>query len=224
MHRHALLLSFLLLLCVPEANAQSSSREVGIQGGPSLAWLRGNDAIDNSGVSVGPAAFLTVERRFTPLLSLRAGLGYQRKGMSADIIFTDVNGTSLSEGEYQSNLDYLVIPVMLRASFGEKARLIVSAGPYIGYLLSARDAFKGEGYIPSGTTKDNFNEWDMGISASLGWSIPLNEKLALQAEVRYDKGLTNISAIPVVGGGSIRTNATVPMLGCSYLFGKSASQ
>jgi hypothetical protein len=50
--------------------------------------------------------------------------------------------------------------------------------------------------------------------------LPLSERFALNTEVRYDKGLSNISAPPVVNDGSIRTNAASLLVGCTYRFGK----
>lgn len=45
--------------------------------------------------------------------------------------------------------------------------------------------------------------------------------MSVSAEVRYDKGLSNISALPVVDDGSIRTNAVCLLLGWSYRLGKA---
>ncbi len=212
------------LLLATGASAQAGQVEVGVQVGPSLSWLRGNRIFDGTDALLGPAAALNVTFGLTDNLGLRTGVGYQRKGMRSVVLFTDVNGNTLSEGDVFWTYDYLVLPLMLRASFGSKVRLLVGLGPYAGYLIKSQLSFTGEGNIPSIETTDDHKAWDLGISASLGGSIPLGDKLSLQAEVRYDKGFTNISALPVVDDGSIRTNAVALLIGCGYLLGGGAKQ
>jgi len=207
----------LLVLIGSGAIAQSTRTEVALGVGPGLGWLRGNSVIDDSDVLIGSAAAVSLEHRFTPLWSLSVGAGYQRKGMRSTIEFQDVDG--MSEAEYRNELDYLMIPLLMRASFGERSRLVLSLGPYAGYLLEARDSFQSEGEVLSDATSDDLNKWDAGLSAGLGYSMPLSGKLTLQAEMRYDKGLTDISALPVVDDGSIRTNAVCLLVGCGYRFG-----
>lgn len=199
---------------------QTSRFEVGLQAGPSLSWLRGNKFIDDSGTLLGPAAGLTLQYNFSSHLGLRLGAGYQQKGSSIDVTFTDINVTPLGTGTVRSELQYLNIPLMLRFGFGEKFRVSAGAGAYAGLLISAR-------YVPTGfdfpdqTVTDNYENLDMGVCASLSGALALGEHMSLSAEARYDKGLTNISALPVVDDGSIRTNAVCLLVGCSYRFGSA---
>lgn len=113
-------------------------------------------------------------------------------------------------------MDYLMVPVMAQASFGNKARIQVGVGPYAGMLLRSRRSFGDEVNFPTTDTTNELKQWDMGISASMGGSLPLTDALRFEAMVRYDKGLSNISALPVFGGGTIHTNAVCLLLGCSY--------
>ena len=219
--QHALIFTTLSLFLATAALAQVGQVEAGVQIGPSLSWLRGNRVIDGTDALLGPAAALSIQFGLTDQLGLRTGVGYQRKGTRSLVLFTDANGTTLAEGDLLCTYDYLVIPVMLRASFGSKARLLVGLGPYAGFLIKSQYLFTGVGTFPSIETTDDHTAWDAGVSASVGGSIHLGAKLSLQAEVRYDKGLTNISALPVIDDGSIRTNAVAFLVGCGYLFGGS---
>ncbi len=214
----------ILLLLPLGTMGQAYGTEASIHVGPSLSWLRGNRVIDGTDALLGPAAALNVTFGLTEQLGLRTGVGYQRKGTQAVVLFTDANGATLAEGELLFAYDYLMIPVMLRASFGSKARLHVGLGPYAGYLIKSQLLTTGYGNDRSIETTDDHKAWDLGISASLGGSIPLGERLSLQAEVRYDKGLTNISALPLIDDGIIRTNAVALLVGCGYLFGGGAKQ
>ncbi len=218
MNTNVLTLVAIMLLVRSEATGQASRFEAGVHGGLGLGWLRGNKFIDTTDPLFGPAAEATIQYAFSEKLGVRVGSGYQRKGMLSNLNFTDVNGNMIRQVKARQALDYLVFPVMLRASFGHKARLTVGAGPYAGYLMRSRSIYSAE-EIPVTDNTNELEPWDLGISASLGGELPLSDKLRLQAEVRYDKGLTNISALPVIGDGSIRTNAVCLMLGCSYRFG-----
>ncbi len=210
------------LLVRSEATGLTPRFEAGLQLGPSLGWLRGNKTLDATDPLLGPAAAVTLQYGCSKTIGVRVGLGYQRKGTTSEVTFTDINGSVIRDGEIHSALDYLLIPVMMRASFGNKAHLTVGVGPYAGFLMRSRQTSSGGLDFPAFDNTDDLEKWDMGISASLGGSLPLGDALAIQTEVRYDKGLTNVSALPVINDGSIRTNAVCLMLGCSYRFGKAA--
>ncbi len=222
MFTRAITLAATSLIACSALIAQPGRFEAGIQLGPSLGWLRGNKAIDATDPILGPSAMATLRYAFSEHLGVSAGLGYQGKGMLEEITLTDINGNLLRQINSRYTLDYLMIPLMLRASFGNKARLVVGAGPYAGMLLRSRQSFGDEREFPTVDNTDDLKQWDMGISASLGGAFPLSDAFVLQAEVRYDKGLTNISALALMDDGSIRTNAVCLMLGCSYRFGKAA--
>ncbi len=201
--------------------SQASRFEAGLQVGPSVGWLRGNKAIDATDPMLGLSVAATLRYAFSERLGLRAGLGYQQKGTLVEMTLTDVEGNVLREVKSRNEMDYVLMPVLVQASFGNKARLLVGVGPYAGVLLRSRQSFGDESAFPTQDNTEDLEQWDMGISASLGGAFPLGEALSIQIEVRYDKGLTNISALPVVDDGSIRTNAVCLLVGCSYRFGSA---
>jgi hypothetical protein len=211
----------LFLLAAQPVNAQTPRFDLGLQVGPGLGWLRGNKLVDATDPLLGLSAAGTLQYNISERLGLRAGIGFQRKGMRQAITLTDVDGNIIRQYNSPYALDYVMVPLMLRASFGSRARLVVGAGPYVGMLLRAQQSFGDEGRFPTVDNTDNLKQWDMGISASLGGVFPLNDAFALQTEIRYDKGLTNISALPLVDDGSIRTNAVSLLVGCSYRFGST---
>jgi hypothetical protein len=210
-----------VLLCCSALIGQTGSFEAGLQIGPGLGWLRGNKLIDATDPLIGLSAAGTLQYNISERLGLRAGIGIQRKGMRQAILLTDVDGNIIRQYNSPYAMDYVMVPLMLRASFGSRARLVVGAGPYVGILLRARQSFGDEGRFPTVDNTDNLKQWDMGISASLGAAFPLNDAFALQAEARYDKGLTNVSALPLIDDGSIRTNAVCLLFGCTYRFGNA---
>lgn len=194
--------------------------EAGLQFGPGVSWLRGNKVTDETGLLPGPAAALTVQYNLSSILGIRLGAGYQLKGSSTDVSFSDINGNVLGRGTVRYELPYLHAPLMLRIGFGRRWRVNAGVGGYAAMLMSAKLTSKGSD-IPEQAVTDDFERFDLGICASVGGSLVLGERFGLNAEVRYEKGLTNISALPVVGDGSIRTNAVCLLMGCGYRFGST---
>lgn len=194
--------------------------ELGGYIGPGLGWLRGNRMINDMAPLLGPAAGINLQYNRSSLLGVRVGAGYQQKGANMEVEFTDINGSSIGSGSVRFALDYFRFPLMVCLGFGQQVRISAGVGGYVGMLMSAQQITKGFN-IPDVTTTDNFEPVDLGVTTSVLVDLPLRERFALNAEVRYDKGLSNISALPVVDGGSIRTNAVSLLLGCSYRFGNA---
>jgi opacity protein-like surface antigen len=81
-----------------------------------------------------------------------------------------------------SNLNYLVIPVMAKYYVADAFSL--EAGPQIGFLMSAKAKADGE----SLDIKDGFNSTDFGINVGAGYDVTENINLGL----RYTIGVSNI--------------------------------
>lgn len=224
MHHRTIIISALALFLAMNVGAQPSRWEAGVQVGPSLGSLRGNRLIDASEALIGTTGALALEYRITERWSMHGAVGHQRKGCLSTLTLTDLNGTVVRTTRGSHKLDYITIPLLLRASFGERSRLFAGAGVYAGYLIKGTKAIDAWGNPPYADVTGELTTLDLGLSASLGWSIALGEKLALQAEVRYDHGLSNISDLPVMDDGAIYTRTIAPTLGCSYQFGGSALQ
>jgi hypothetical protein len=212
----------LFLLAAQPVNAQTPRFDLGLQVGPGLSWLRGNDVIDGTDALLGPAAGLTFQYDLSEHFGIRLGAGYQRKGTRDEVLFTDVNGTPTGTADVAYTTDFLTFPLMARYAFGQATRFSVGLGPYAGMLLQAKETWSGTGLQGGDVDRtDDLEPWDFGLSASASAAWSLGGNLWINAEVRYDKGLTNISALPVVDDGSIRTNAVSLLVGCSYRFGST---
>lgn len=217
-------LALVVMLSAPSAFAQTTRFELSAQAGASLGWLRGNRVIDTYDALLAVAGGLGLQYDWSERFGVRLGAGYQRKGSQVKATFTDINGSIVRGGTMRTELDYIMLPMQLRTSFGDRTRVSVGVGPYAGYLLAASNTFAGSGrQLQWDILMTGLERWDLGLSASLGLSRLLGERLALNAELRYDKGLTNISALPVIDNGSIRTNAVCLLAGLSYRFGKAAT-
>lgn len=216
-----LLMPLLLVVAMP-SSAQRPRLEISAQGGPSYGWLRGNPVLHSGSGLVGAAVGATFQYGLTERSSLRLGVGYQQKGSSVAMTFTDIIGNDLGKGKVHNNLDYLMMPLLFRVSCGTGTRISAGLGPYLGYLIDARRSYSGSANNMPGTDMlQELERVDFGVSGSVGVERSLGARTVLHAEVRYDHGLADISALPVIGHGSIRTNAACLVVGLGYRIGST---
>ena len=202
-----------------QVSAQTSRMELAVQAGPGLSWLRGNTFLDGTDAQFNAAYGIGFQYNFNKGIGLRTGVSYQRKGSSAEITLTDINGSTLAKGAALNTLEYLVVPVMVRAGFGQSVRFFANVGPYAGYLLKGTSRIKDvEGFDDD--TTEGLEQWDLGVCAGLGVDMNAGARLQLSAELRQAMGLVNVSKLPLVDDGSILTRGTTLFLGIGYRLGK----
>jgi hypothetical protein len=204
---------------------QTNRFDIGVEGGPSLISLRGNEIIDQyHKPTIGFSAGLFFQFNFKKIVSLRTNIAFERKGSVATMQTTDNNGNPLGEVTTHTNFDYLTLPVLVRATFGKKVQFFVNAGPYFGYLIKQTFVREGDN-DPTTTTDNSFRDkrFDTGISTGLGLSIPFKTNFAFSFEARNNLGLYNVSGTTVVNNGTIKTNSTNILLGFVYKLGHRIS-
>jgi hypothetical protein len=216
----------LLILTVGEITyGQTNKFDIGVEGSPSLIFLRGNDFIDNNHKpTIGFSGGLFFQFNFKKVVSLRTNIAFERKGSVLTSQTTDMYGNPLGEITTNTNFDYLTLPILVRATFGKKVQYFVNAGPYFGYLIKQTFVSKGDN-IPT-TTSDNTSldkRFDTGISIGLGLSVPIKSKFAFSFELRNNLGLYNVSAVPVGNNGTVKTNSTNFLLGFTCKLGQRIS-
>lgn len=211
----------LIVLTFCKSYGQTNKFESGIEGGPSLIMLKGNDYVDyRNSPTIGFSGRLFSQYNFKKIISLRTNLAFERKGSIAKSYPVDEYGNSFGSVQTKSNFDYMTIPLLVRATFGRRVLFFINAGPYLGYLLNQSDISKGEN-VPK-TKTDNtssFKRFDFGVSAGLGLLVPIEQNFALSFEARNNVGYYNVSDVPVINGGSIETVSTNFMFGFVYKFG-----
>jgi len=200
-------------------SAQRPQNEISLHVGAGPSWLRGNRAIDYTDPLFGPAAEVGFHYAITPAFGLRIGAGYQTKGSRTQVLLINPLGEQVASGFVDQSLDYITIPVMARYGFGERIRFTAGGGFYAGLLTRARTVHAGQLRSPAQDIADDLEPLDAGLCASLEFAFRLSDRLRITAETRYGKGLTNISALPLVDDGSIRTNAACLLIGLGYRLG-----
>lgn len=227
-----LLLSILLLLISFLSYSQNSKIKYGIQAGLNYSNFRGYDipAGISSIYSESPAfAFLggvNFEYQIKEKLSLKLELSYERKSQKLKTELESINNSpdllpEIDEYRAKRNNDYLVLPIMIKYSFGNKNSFFLNGGPYIGYLLKSNveESLYFDGSLQDSQTTETSNsnnKTDLGLSVGLGKTIQISEKNSIFIEIRENLGLANTSKNKVWGDGELRTNSLNLIIGYQF--------
>ncbi len=207
---------FFLLSCTISF---SQGVSVGIIAGPNVTHFWGSNlGIDHPAVNY--VAGISAEYAISDDFSILALPTYEVKGNAFIIGLTDEAGNLIGQFKAKNNLNYLTMPVLAEGKFGKKAKVLVNAGPYVGYLLNA--VFKGAGMDPTINvieTTQNFKRMDFGATFGVGIDIPLDSQLHLSFMFSNSLGLNKISS-SFIAQSEIKNNATSLLVGLSYKLGK----
>ncbi|HXB28565.1 MAG TPA: porin family protein [Puia sp.] len=237
--------------------------DLGLQGGISIPNLSASGSENNplnTGYSsrLGPEFAIFGEYYVNSLFSLVPKIEYSAQGGKKDGFQAMPTPTELAQYFEQqgmpvptylyanfnseAKLDYLLIPIL--AKFGwyldtqKKFRITIAAGPYLGFLLSAKQVTSGNSYIyldpaakdtlPVGSQsfdqttdiKNQLNTTNFGVDGSVGieylFGSSQHEKIFFEAGGNY--GFLNIQK--GTANGKNNTGAATVMLGYAYKLGK----
>jgi hypothetical protein len=250
---------FLVLSRMPVANAQW---EIGARGGLSIPNLTagGSDKNPlNTGYSsrLGPDFGVSGEYHFSHLFSLElrpeySSQGGKKNGLQALPTPDQLAGYFQSQGmtpptylyadfKSEAKLNYLLIPVLAKFGWDLGAettwRLYAGAGPYAGFLLSAKQVTTGNSnvYLDQAATqevpigpqsfnntqdlKSQLHSFNFGIDGVVGLSFApgalKNDKIFIEGGGNY--GFLNIQK--GTANGKNNTGAAVATIGYSHLLG-----
>jgi hypothetical protein len=217
-------LSFILIFLISIAHIARGQR-FGFEyvAGPSIASLYGNTYIDRyHHPKLSVFAGIGCGYKITSRSSLHVNVLFDRKGSSgksANTEWRDENGNVLGTGRmsFSTNYDYITIPLTYGFSFGRTLNFRIDAGGYLAYLVDQKEHYNRFFSQPPTTIREKgqFKKTDFGISAGLFLYVPLTEKWNIKTGILNNLGLTNISKIPTVGSGSIKTFSCNLMIGVS---------
>jgi hypothetical protein len=230
--------------------------KAGGHGGLSIPNIRGSqdDPFSRGFTSrQGPFFGIFLETELAPHWSLVAELNYTsqgglRKGLQP--ITMDLSSSLplppdtvlYATFRNETILDYLEVPIMGRLAFGNKLRVFINAGPYVGILLRARAVTKGTSalYLDEGGTmpiiippdteplevdlgadtnvKDSLKSTNIGLAGGGGLMYPLGPG-ELILEAHFQLGLSTIQR-DVATSGKSQTGAVVISLGYSLPLAK----
>ncbi len=211
-----ILIGNLLALTVLLVNSNVIAQKVGAKAGINISRISysgDGETIemikDNIAVLTSTTYGIYLNYSIIPLLSLQVEGNYDPRGNKFDPDFYNYLyslGSKKSytdfafDGEISDRLNYLTFPVMLKAKL---AFFHVEAGPYLGFLLNAKQVIKGSATVSGQTmsideeadSKDYYKSTDFGIAAGAGVTFNLGPA-QLMAGARYMMGMTNILKEP----------------------------
>ena len=216
-----IVLSFVALSLVASAGAQDSKWALGVHVGSGFSSARGNKYADeNLKPSIGFLGGASVQYNFTSHLSLRTEVLYERKVQKSEVELTDINGVTIGTIDVFSKFDGITVPLLVRYSIGEKSlRFFANAGPQLFILQKHQNSSKDSDLADfNDTDTKNFKSTDYGLAFGAGATYAFSDHLILSAELRDHLGVTNISKLELVYGGTMKLNAASLLLGAAYSF------
>lgn len=171
------------------SSEKTTNSKFGIKGGLNLTNLYVEDASAEKfkvGFNAGIFWKLAVAKGF----SIQPEVLYSQKGAK-----TTYDNFLQGDGEYRFNLNYVEVPLLAVVNLGKQFN--IHAGPYAAYLVSANVKDVDDDGTVNGAAdlnKDNFEPWDFGVAAGLGFDA---ENFTLGA--RYNYGLKEIGKSGLAG-------------------------
>jgi hypothetical protein len=220
--KKSILLGLFIFTLGIETFGQVNKFEIGVVGGPSIISLRGWNLVDSTfrKFDIAYSVGILFQYNFTKNISLLSNIAYERKGGKIGITAYIYNLPPGLDKDQCDRLDYLTFPILVRVILRKKINYFINTGPYFGYLIKHTYTIEWENNptIIEDITERN-KRFDIGISLGLGLSVPIRKKISVSLEVRNNLGLYNISSLPVVNDGTIKTNSTNFLFSCNYKFG-----
>jgi hypothetical protein len=174
-----ILFLFSSLLIAQSAHAQDG-RRMGIKGGLNATNIYQND-INDENARFGFNLGLYGQILSSDVFAIQPELLYSTKGARWEY-------TGGVEQSIDFNINYLDLPVLAVFKLGKTAE--IHAGPYVGYLLSAKIKYDGD--LANGTDnidRDDLNTLDYGLVGGLGLNFG-----GVQVGARYNYGLAKIAS------------------------------
>ena len=161
--------AFFQLIFLTLANTgfgQTNNLTLGGEGGINLAsmWING----EHQKLKLGGEFGVFTQIPLNETVSIKTGLYLEQKG-------AHINLYSLAGAESKAilALNYLTIPVLVRADFGQKVRFFLNGGPYVGVLLQSHLKEEETGYYE--TNWDFFKKTELGLAGGLGLGFPIDK-------------------------------------------------
>ncbi|MFN0016580.1 MAG: outer membrane beta-barrel protein [Saprospiraceae bacterium] len=201
------LLVFLAVGLVFSANAQVS---IGVSAGANRSfwsWYIKNIETDlEFDPGIGYRAAAVADWRISPLVGLRAELGYQVLRSSTGRKFTSPNDPDGAFGHFNERYHFWTGGLMANVTPFSEKRFYLLTGASVAKMAEAWNTTSVEGGPePFLSTKPidltNYNRTQVFADFGAGLRFPTGEKGALFTEIRYQLALTNLSSHSNVDSG-----------------------
>ncbi len=181
--------------------AQDETR-LGFQFGTNFSSIRGNREADKSTTGTNFLIGFSVEEKVYKRVHFFANINYERKSIISEAFLFDAFDpvSTIKKTDVKSTFQYITLPVTVKIFLDHKNRFFVNLGVFGGYLLA----------IPennNSSNKSDFEDFDAGLNIGVGTTFSVNKNSNLNLWLQNNYGLVNISNIPVVDNGTIKTNS-----------------
>lgn len=200
--------------------AQDAPLKFGVNAGATYAGVYGNRIAEQNDYAVDFLVGVSLEVPLSEKFSLSANINYERISFERyrpfDEIFFGQDDPAFMEGGFDVRLTihYITIPVNLKYYIGASKRFYINGGPFAGIYVGESGKVDGNKVKTEGG--DLYKSINAGINLGFGTSIPLNAKNNLNIELRDNLGLINISDVPVVDNGTLKTNSVNLIVGWQF--------
>lgn len=194
---------FLSMAAASDAAAQRPVR-VGVIGGMNVTGAWGEDA-DNADTRTGFDVGALVQLPLGEMVTLQPEVHYTQKGFVLPLV----------TGQEERSLDYIQVPVLLRAGvpLAEGFDVDLQVGPSLGFLMSCTSETTATGATTTIDCDESTRAFDWGIIAggSFSWAAGPGDVLL---DVRYDLGMTEVGDAD--GAPDIRNTSFQFLLGYAF--------
>ncbi len=192
---------------------------VGLIVGPNRSTINGSFEMPFNKPSTHYCGGIYAEIDFSKRFSLCTNLLYERIGTIGNASNECINleyGTGFGDYTAHVNFDYIVLPLLIKMSIGNRVKYFFNIGPNISYLLGQKTMIDWE-HFETGVLNDqeSYKRVNFGISSGLGLTIPLSYNLQFNIEFRNNLGVYDINALTSLTK-TIRTNSVTTLFSVAY--------
>lgn len=180
------------------SESQAQDTRFGLKGG--LTYYKSTVDVDLGIISIdlesdsriGFTGGFFIEYPLSDLISIQPEILFIQKNQKESDDFFDLNGFDDFDDDplVETTLTYIDVPVLLKVNIPLEGNVqpFITAGPYLGYLLDAKDNINGDDdFDDFGSIKDFIKDFNYGLIIGAGVNFG-----NLFLELRYDMGLANI--------------------------------
>ncbi len=153
-------------------------------------------------------------------LNLRFHLAYEKKGSKGETFYKlDSTSTNIVDDFVPTTkYNYLTLPILLERSFGKNVKFSIGAGAHVAYVVRIKDIIDYGNAGRETLIRKDFsfiNRVDIGLSGSANMMYPISDKLGININLLYNRGLVPIVK-KVISPVSIYHRATSLLFGLNY--------
>jgi hypothetical protein len=186
--------------------------KLGFQFGTNFSNIRGNKEADKSTTGTNFLIGFSVEEKVYNKVHFFANINYERKSIISEAFsydfFDPVIGSKIID--VKTTFQYITLPVMAKIFLDRKNKIFVNLGIFGGYLLAVSENTNNS------LKKSDFNDFDAGLNIGIGTTFSVNKNSNLNLWLQDNYGLVNISNVPVVDNGTIKTNSISLVLNLDF--------